>query len=205
MQRAARRLRPDLDNHDTASLERACAFIRQPPKSKHSVWYGGLNLHLRAGKLWITREVDLTTKELGLLPQLAGNKPLQVNLPGRTVVAENCFLEAEFLNEIQSARSFAEQNTDPFKAWIDLESVQANMSIRKRQVGDFILPLGMDGHTIKVSDLMINLKVPRQARNNWPIVTSGDQIVWIPGLRLAEPFKLKLDSKLAVFLRMVTI
>jgi len=205
LQRAARQLRPELDNLDTASLERACTFIRQPPISKHAVWIGGLNLQIITDKLLITGGETLLPGELGLLPQFTGNNPLQVNLQGRTAIAENWFLEAEILTGIQPALSKAEQNADPFQAWIDLNSIYNDLHIRKRQAGDFILPLGLNGHKIKISDLMINLKVPRQARKNWPIITSGDQIVWIPGLRLAEPFKLNRDSQSAVFLRLVTV
>jgi len=47
----------------------------------------------------------------------------------------------------------------------------------------------MDGHSIKLSDLMINEKLPRRARVDWPLVCCAEQIVWVPGFRLAQPFR----------------
>ena len=52
---------------------------------------------------------------------------------------------------------------------------------RVRKPGDQIRPMGMNGHSIKITDLMINLKLPKQARANWPLVCSGNEIVWVPG------------------------
>jgi tRNA(Ile)-lysidine synthase len=46
----------------------------------------------------------------------------------------------------------------------------------------------MDGHSMKLSDFMINAGMPRRARSGWPLVVAGDEIAWVPGYRLAEPF-----------------
>lgn len=41
--------------------------------------------------------------------------------------------------------------------------------------------------TTKISDLMINRKIPAQTRDRWPLVTTGDSILWVPGIhRSAE-------------------
>lgn len=39
---------------------------------------------------------------------------------------------------------------------------------------------------MKVSDLMVNLKLPKRARKTWPLVCSADHILWIPGYRVSE-------------------
>ena len=36
--------------------------------------------------------------------------------------------------------------------------------------GTRIKPLGMEGHSVKISDLMVNVKMPRRARAGWPLV-----------------------------------
>ncbi|MFE8698826.1 tRNA lysidine(34) synthetase TilS [Cytobacillus sp. FJAT-53684] len=55
--------------------------------------------------------------------------------------------------------------------------------IRTRRAGDRMTLKGMQG-TKKVKDIFIDLKVPLQKRNTWPIVTdSNGQILWVPGLK----------------------
>jgi tRNA(Ile)-lysidine synthase len=41
----------------------------------------------------------------------------------------------------------------------------------------------MEGHSLKISDLLVNLKVPQRLRAAWPLVCAGEEIIWAPGLR----------------------
>ena len=64
-----------------------------------------------------------------------------------------------------------------------------------RNAGDRFEPLGMDGHSQKVSDFLVNEKVPRRARDRWPLLCSGDTVIWVPGHRPAHPFRLTSSSR----------
>lgn len=66
--------------------------------------------------------------------------------------------------------------------------------------GDRMRPLGMEGSK-KVSDLLIDAKVPRGSREGTPVVRDGDQIVWIAGVRMSEPYKVTPATRSAVRLR----
>jgi tRNA(Ile)-lysidine synthase len=48
----------------------------------------------------------------------------------------------------------------------------------------------MDGHEMKLSDFFINVKLPQRARDHWPLLCMGEKVVWVPGYRLAHPFRL---------------
>ncbi|NTU63704.1 MAG: hypothetical protein HGB05_09965 [Chloroflexi bacterium] len=39
----------------------------------------------------------------------------------------------------------------------------------------------MQGHTVKISDLMVNVGIPQRPRTAWPLVCAGDEIVWVLG------------------------
>jgi hypothetical protein len=52
----------------------------------------------------------------------------------------------------------------------------------------------MSGHSLKLSDLMINMKVPHSARAGWPLVVCGDQVAWVPGYRLGQAFALQVTT-----------
>jgi hypothetical protein len=58
----------------------------------------------------------------------------------------------------------------------------------------------MGGQSIKVSDLMINCKLPVRARQAWPLVCAGEEIAWVPGLRLSQDHCLKPGSSRVVHL-----
>jgi tRNA(Ile)-lysidine synthase len=84
----------------------------------------------------------------------------------------------------------AHQNEDPFQAWLDMESISLPLRIRARRPGDRFHPLGMGGKSIKLSDLMINAKLPGRARAGWPLVCSRERIVWVAGIHIGHSFRL---------------
>ncbi len=76
-----------------------------------------------------------------------------------------------------------------FWAEVDADRLTGRLIVRPRREGDRIRPLGMAGRSQKVSDVMINAKMPREARDSWPLVAAGEEIVWIPGYRLGDGFR----------------
>jgi tRNA(Ile)-lysidine synthase len=96
----------------------------------------------------------------------------------------------------------AAENADPFQAWLSLQALELPLQVRSRQPGDRIQPLGLDGHSIKISDLMINAHLSRRARGSWPLVLSADQVAWVPGLRLGHAFRLEPGATRAVHLHL---
>ena len=60
---------------------------------------------------------------------------------------------------------------------------------RGRVEGDRYQSLGLKG-VAKVSDLLINRKVPLIHRETLPVVLKGDEILWVPSIPPAELYKL---------------
>jgi tRNA(Ile)-lysidine synthase len=54
----------------------------------------------------------------------------------------------------------------------------------------------MYAQNIKISDFFINQHLPLVIRNKYPLICSGDEIVWVPGMRLGE--KGKVSSKTCI-------
>lgn len=62
--------------------------------------------------------------------------------------------------------------------------------IRNRKPGDFIELKG-NNHRKKIKEIFIEKKIPKDKRNNYPIlVDKNDQIIWLPNLK-----KSKFDSQ----------
>jgi tRNA(Ile)-lysidine synthase len=87
---------------------------------------------------------------------------------------------------------------DPYVAWMDADQVGGECSVRSPQPGDSFMPLGMDGKTAKLSDFFVNIKLPKRAREKWPLLLAGNEIGWVMGLRLAHSVRLKETSRNAL-------
>jgi tRNA(Ile)-lysidine synthetase-like protein len=69
--------------------------------------------------------------------------------------------------------------TVQFGPW-HLESRVPGLVVRTRRPGDRLA-----GRRKKVKDLFVDAKVPREARDDWPVVVSGDEVVAVPGVAAA--------------------
>jgi len=77
---------------------------------------------------------------------------------------------------------------DPSTACLDYEKLDLPLVLRRWEKGDYFYPLGMD-HAKKVSDFFIDRKVNRIDKGKAWILASGEQIVWIVGLRIDHRFR----------------
>jgi tRNA(Ile)-lysidine synthase len=66
-----------------------------------------------------------------------------------------------------------------FGPW-HIESSYPGLVVRTRRPGDRLA-----GRRKKVQDLFVDAKVPREARDDWPVVVSGDEVVAVPGVAAA--------------------
>ncbi|MGA7398307.1 MAG: tRNA lysidine(34) synthetase TilS [Solirubrobacterales bacterium] len=86
---------------------------------------------------------------------------------------------------------------DGMVATLDLDAIGQSLTIRGWQAGDRIQPLGMDGSK-NLQDLFTDSSVPRSRRRQIPLVLSGDRIIWVAGMTVAHPFRLRPDTRSAV-------
>jgi tRNA(Ile)-lysidine synthase len=128
----------------------------------------------------------------------------KIDIPGELELGKGWVLKAEHPLDTVSAKNDASMNQNPYQAWIDLGDREFKLLVRKRNPGDRFQPLGMGGRSMKISDLMVNEKIPRRARADWPLVCSGDDIVWIPGFHIAHSFRITDHSQQIVRFVMLT-
>ncbi|MBK7320494.1 tRNA lysidine(34) synthetase TilS [Candidatus Villigracilis affinis] len=82
---------------------------------------------------------------------------------------------------------------------MDAERVPESLELRVRHQGDHFEPLGLEGHSQKITDFFVNEKMPQRARDHWPLLCAGDQIIWVPGYRPAHSYRLTQSTKTAVY------
>lgn len=198
LRRAISVLRPGLRDIGFEDVERAIAFTAKPPRTRQRDLVLGLRLFLEGGRIWVAGwEADLLDEGW---PQV--KKSLDLGVPGDVALPGGWQLRAEPSDNAAEALRKARGNADPFQAWIDPHGLNPTFTIRSRRPGDRFQPLGMDNQTVKLSDLMINLKLPQRARAGWPLVCTAEEVVWVPGYHLAHPYRLTPESLAAVFLQL---
>lgn len=79
-------------------------------------------------------------------------------------------------------------------AILDAEKTGLSLTVRGRKNGDYFHPSGPGGGK-KLQDFFVDEKVPRDERDGIPIVASGDEIVWVAGMRADERFIAGPDTK----------
>jgi tRNA(Ile)-lysidine synthase len=71
----------------------------------------------------------------------------------------------------------------PLHAICDADQVESSLTVRPRQPGDRMRPLGAPGSR-KLQDIMVDRRIPAAARQLIPVVESARGIIWVPGLGL---------------------
>ncbi|NWF64088.1 MAG: tRNA lysidine(34) synthetase TilS [Chloroflexi bacterium] len=128
-------------------------------------------------------------------PQTPHSTPLTLELGRQISLAGAWKVSCERWRHPDLAMEQAEGNEDPYQVWLDAADLPKTFAIRSRQPGDHFSPLGMDGHSQKLSDFFVNEKLPQRARDRWPLLCAGDEIIWVPGFRPAHRHRLKQTTK----------
>jgi tRNA(Ile)-lysidine synthase len=196
-------LLPGLRDIDFNTVERALEFMRKPTRSMRIDLASGIFLLQEDELLWIaTRQAKLPANVWPQLPlQESPNMEVCLPVPGFVRLADGWGIQADYLDDVESQAQQILDNLDPFQVWIDAEQLHLPLKVRGRRPGDRFAPSGMAGKSMKLSDFMINQKIPARARANWPLIFSGEKLIWIPGLRLEHAFQISRNTRQAFYLR----
>jgi len=82
----------------------------------------------------------------------------------------------------------------PEVAWLNPVRVSLSLTVRTWRPGDRFWPLGAPGPK-KLQDVLVDAKIPRWLRPHIPLVAAAGEIVWVAGVRIADPVKLPPDSR----------
>jgi tRNA(Ile)-lysidine synthase len=192
IRKALKNLRPDFRDLGFQHAERALDFL-QDPKRKSTNWVAKVNLSQSPKRIvFSTWETDLVKDQF---PQLPNRKEVPCPLEGEIKLGNGWYFTIQPMS--YSLKHFNKNDfpNDDFMVWIDSDSVSESLFIRSRREGDLFSPLGMAGKSMKVSDLMINEKIPAAFRALWPLVVMGDTILWVPGGRLGHAARITEDTK----------
>ncbi len=78
--------------------------------------------------------------------------------------------------------------------YISGDNLSENFVVRKWKPGDKFVPLGMK-QPKKISDFLTDSRVAPLERNNQLVITNGNYIIWVVGLRIDERFKITTNTR----------
>jgi len=85
--------------------------------------------------------------------------------------------------------------SNPESIYLDADLLTFPLVLRSWQAGDWFCPLGMNGKRKKISDFLVDQKVPRHLKNQVYVLESAHKIVWLIGFRADERFKITDTTK----------
>ena len=85
------------------------------------------------------------------------------------------------------------------QAVFDRDLLTMPLYVRARKPGDKMRCLGMKGRK-KVKSLLMEAKIPKKMRSCYPLVGSGDEIIWIPGVRRSDLAPVTEETKRFLYL-----
>jgi tRNA(Ile)-lysidine synthase len=197
IRRVLERIAPDITDLRFSTLEGAAEFLSTKRYGRIDLT-GGVRLLLEGDLVYVANKgVKLPFERWPQMPQ--SEDSLMLPIPGQLNLSGGWLFSCEQWRIPALALEQALNNDNPFQVWLDASRLPKKLEIRARRSGDRFEPFGMDGHTMKLSDFFINEKLPQRARTCWPLLCSGDTVIWIPGYRPAHPFRLTDKTRQVIY------
>lgn len=119
--------------------------------------------------------------------------PFEAVLPGgeQRIRLEVIKIEESVETFIEKAGGFPKSN---YTKWFDYDTIDADISLRTARAED-VISLYTDGRGKAVRDVMTDAKIPKEERARMLLLTAGDRVLWIPGVRGSEAYRVTQQTK----------
>jgi len=149
------------------------------------------NLFAGSGSLYYSEKYVLNIDRTNLiLSRKESQKELyKIRATNKFVFTNRFKLKLEYM-----AKGEEEIDPNPYFGYFDVDKLEFPLELRSWQKGDWFVPIGMTGKK-KLSDFMIDKKIPLNLKNRIMVLLSGDSIAWIAGYRVDDRFKIHNGTK----------
>ncbi len=76
-----------------------------------------------------------------------------------------------------------------YTKWFDYDRITTTLFLRPRQAGDYLTVNQQMGRK-SLQDYFVDQKIPKENRNSLYVLAMDHHVVWVPGLRISEFFKI---------------
>jgi tRNA(Ile)-lysidine synthase len=124
--------------------------------------------------VWVDRDVLIITVKAQDIPEW-------------TIVSPGTWPTDAPLSLAAGSGADIDPSAGPDVVWLDADAAAFPWTLRPWRPGDRMRPRGLNGSKL-VSDILIDAKVPREAKRRTYVLESRGAIMWCCGLRLADGF-----------------
>ncbi|MDE7284453.1 MAG: tRNA lysidine(34) synthetase TilS [Lachnospiraceae bacterium] len=121
--------------------------------------------------------------------------PISIPIPGEVTVPELGVLTFKYLSReelfYKKGQIIPEKT---YTKWFDCDKITTTLLLRTRQAGDYLtINAAMQKKTVK--EYMVNEKIPKMQRERIYLLADGAHILWIPGYRISQYYKVDENTK----------
>lgn len=154
----------------------------------------GLRARVTYGRLEVYSENSLSGLKQSATHKESTDFLIAPVIPGTTYVPEmQAFLDIT-LENADHIDNYGRIGYNSLVQFFDYDCLKRGINIRKRRDGDIFKPLKSNG-TKKLKEYFIDTKIPRELRDEIPLVCIENEIVWVIGNKISDKFKVTENTK----------
>lgn len=112
----------------------------------------------------------------------------------KLITASTAFVQSKGTFTFTKSKADIVIDKNEQSAFLDFGKLKFPLVLRNWKEGDFFMPLGMKGKK-KLSDFMIDSKIPLNLKKEQQVILSENNIVWVVGKRIDDRFKVTDKTK----------
>ncbi len=89
-----------------------------------------------------------------------------------------------------------------YTKWFDYDKITSSVVFRTRRPGDYLTINDKMGHK-SLQDYFVNEKIPRESRGKIFLLAEGSHVIWLPGHRISEFYKIREDTRTILQVKIV--
>ena len=166
----------------TSGFVTACMELMEKQTGRYLTLPDGRIAERRYDVLWIGRE---QRESISCREEITAF-PFCKKLPGNIGT-----LQLSLMNSVENEENIPKST---YTKWFDYDKIGKVVSLRTPEPED-VIALYADGRGKRVQDVLKEAKVPKEKRNNLLILAAEHQVLWIPGIRGSEAYRVSKETK----------
>ncbi|MBI4733665.1 MAG: tRNA lysidine(34) synthetase TilS [Rubrobacteridae bacterium] len=192
IRRGIAEVKSDLRGIEFAHIEKVMDGLANQPAHVSVDMPGGIVVFSEYEQLIITKRDRIAEPFSG---QAINERLLKV--PGMTVIDEiGAEITAEFIDP-----AILKFEKNGMIAHLDADKIEGRLIVRSRRPGDSFRPFGSEGEK-KLQDYFVDVKLARRKRDRVPVITMGEDIVWVAGYRMDNRFRVTAATRRVLVLKL---
>lgn len=112
----------------------------------------------------------------------------QIVIPGSTIIEQTGDMVSASVVKRQAVDKCVPVSYNSLVQLFDYDTINMGINLRSRRAGDIFKPIGSNG-TKKLKEYFIDIKIPKDQRDEIPLLCVENEVIWIVGYKISDKFK----------------